>query len=62
MRLYGRIEDIDLYIGGTIEKAVPGSILGPTFQCIVGDQFRRLRMGDRFWYEEPGQPGSFTTG
>ena len=36
--------------------------LGPTFQCIVGDQFRRLRLGDRFWYEEPNQVGSFTLG
>jgi len=59
-RLYGRIEEVDLYIGGTIERPLEGSLLGPTFQCIVGDQFRRLRLGDRFWYEEPNQVGSFT--
>ena len=61
-RLYGRIEEVDLYIGGTIERPLEGSLLGPTFQCIVGDQFRRLRLGDRFWYEEPNQVGSFTRG
>ena len=59
-RLYDRIEDIDLFVGGVVERPSPGSILGPTFQCIVGDQFRRLRLGDRFWYEEPRQSGSFT--
>merc|ERR1711981_1016274 len=59
-RLYGSIEEVDLYIGGTIERPLEGSLLGPTFQCIVGDQFRRLRLGDRFWYEEPNQVGSFT--
>lgn len=59
-RLYGSIEEVDLYIGGTIERPLEGSLLGPTFQCIVGDQFRRLRLGDRYWYEEPNQIGSFT--
>jgi len=59
-RLYRRLEDVDLFIGGISEKAVPGSLLGPTFQCLVGDQFRRIRLGDRFWYEEPNQAGSFT--
>ena len=59
-RLYDRIEDIDVFVGGVVERPSTGSILGPTFQCIVGDQFRRLRLGDRFWYEEPRQSGSFT--
>jgi len=59
-RMYRRIEDVDLYIGAISEKLVEGGTLGPTFQCIVGDQFRRLRLGDRFWYEEPNQVGSFT--
>ena len=49
-----------MFVGGVVERPSPGSILGPTFQCIVGDQFRRLRLGDRFWYEEPRQSGSFT--
>lgn len=52
--VYDNVDDIDLFVGGTFESGHqhdPKSILGPTFSCIVGDQFRRLKEGDRFWYE-----------
>jgi hypothetical protein len=61
-QLYGSLDKVDLFVGGILEKPVPGSLLGPTFQCIIGDQFRRLRLGDRFYYEESGHPGAFTEG
>lgn len=51
-RLYGSPDEVDLFIGGISEKPLPGAVLGPTFVCIVGDQFSRLRRGDRFFYEE----------
>jgi len=49
---YTSVDEVDLWIGGLIEQHVPGSQLGETFQMIVLDQFRRMRDGDRFYFEE----------
>ncbi|XP_046638989.1 peroxidase-like [Daphnia pulicaria] len=58
--LYDSVDDIDLYIGGVSEDKAEGALIGPTFQCIVADQFLRLKRGDRYFYDLGGQPGSFT--
>ena len=49
--VYRHVDDIDLYVGGFLEKAHEDSILGPVFKCIIGDQFARLKKGDRFFYD-----------
>merc|ERR1712079_747853 len=49
--VYLHVDDIDLYVGGFLEKAHEDSILGPVFKCIIGDQFARLKKGDRFFYD-----------
>ncbi|CAL4122234.1 unnamed protein product, partial [Meganyctiphanes norvegica] len=58
-QLYASVDDIDMFVGGMSETSVLGGILGPTFLCIVGDQFARLKKGDRYFYELGGQAGSF---
>ena len=57
--VYENVDDIDLFTGGMAEKPVVGGIVGPTFACIIGQQFLNLRNGDRFWYENGNHPGAF---
>ncbi len=49
--VYSDVSDVDLWIGGLAEDHVPGAMVGETFHAIITDQFRRLRDGDRFWFE-----------
>ncbi|KAG6441696.1 hypothetical protein O3G_MSEX002010 [Manduca sexta] len=59
-QLYECVDDIDLAVGGAMERDVQGSILGHTFHCIVAEQFYRTRIGDRFFYDNGEMPHSFT--
>ena len=58
--MYSSVEDIDLYVGLTLEEPEAGARVGLTNMCIIGDQLARLKNGDRYFYDLSGQPGSFS--
>lgn len=59
---YLHVDDIDCMVGCMLEKPLQGSMVGPTLQCIIGEQFKRWKNGDRFFYTFGNQTGSFTQG
>ncbi|GFX65641.1 peroxidase [Trichonephila clavipes] len=58
--VYQVVDDIDLIPGALAETPVGGSLLGPTYVCLIGRQFKKTRKGDRFWYEMADGVGAFT--
>ncbi|KAL7295694.1 hypothetical protein TKK_0011046 [Trichogramma kaykai] len=58
--VYRKVQEIDLVTGALSEAPVTGSVLGPTFICLLGRTFRNARIGDRYWYENGNTPGAFT--
>ena len=51
MLAYGNVDDLDLWVAALAEDHLPESMVGETLQVVISDQFRRLRDGDRFWFE-----------
>lgn len=58
--LYVSHEDVDLTVGGSLEAHVAGALAGPTFLCILTEQFYRTRVGDRYFFERGDAEVSFT--
>ncbi|XP_015373366.1 PREDICTED: peroxidase-like [Diuraphis noxia] len=58
--LYSCVDDIDFIVGALLEIPAEGSKIGLTSRCIIADNFYRQKIGDRFFYDILGQPGSFT--
>ncbi|CAH1398171.1 unnamed protein product [Nezara viridula] len=58
--LYEHVDDVDFFPGGMSEYPLHGGVIGPTFACIIGNQFSRIRRCDRFWYENDQEFTRFT--
>ena len=50
--IYGNPDNCDLWVCIISEKSLEEAVLGELGATIVGEQFRRIRDGDRFWYEK----------
>lgn len=60
--MYASVYDIDLYIGGITETALPGGFLGLTFSELIAKQFLNFRFNDRFFLDDLSQTVSVTPG
>jgi peroxidase len=47
-KLYGDVRNIDLWPGGILEDPIENSKLGPLFMCIIVNQMKSVRDGDRY--------------
>ncbi|XP_017753123.1 PREDICTED: peroxidase-like isoform X3 [Eufriesea mexicana] len=57
---YAHPDDVDLIIGGMAERPVDDGLLGPTFRCLISEQFARTYRTDRYFYDSVYQPHPFT--
>ncbi|XP_023288072.1 uncharacterized protein LOC105701787 [Orussus abietinus] len=60
-RIYHSVQDVDLLIGGALEVPREGAVVGPTFACLLKEQFAKLRNSDRFWYENDIPPSGLSS-
>ncbi|XP_048253018.1 peroxidasin-like [Haliotis rufescens] len=59
--IYNSVDDIDLYSGGVAEVPFDVAAVGRTYICLIGEQFKKLRDGDRFWFESTDSVTGFTS-
>jgi peroxidase len=57
---YDHVDDIDVYAGSLAETPIPGGVVGPMFGHMIGAQFRDLKSGDRYYFENGGCETVFT--
>ena len=60
-RIYDDPTDIDLFAGGLAENPFMGGVVGATFNCLITEQFQRLKFGDRFFFTSNENPHPFTS-
>lgn len=45
--MYEHLDNVDVWLGGLVEKFLPGARTGPLFACLIGRQMKAVRDGDR---------------
>lgn len=60
--IYESVEDIDLYVGGTLESfaSLDQFIFGETFRCIIISQYKHSMAADVYFYSHESNPYPFT--
>jgi len=53
---------MDLLSRGLLEIPLKGAVFGPTFSCLLANQFSIVKNSDRFWYENDFPPSTFSKG
>ena len=49
--VYDSVHDVDIFVGGVGEFSVSEHVVGKTFGCIIGRQFKDIFDGDRHFYK-----------
>ena len=52
-KVYEKVDDIDAFTGGLSENSISDGLTGPTFSCILGIQFAKLKNADRHFFTHP---------
>lgn len=60
-KVYNSYEEVDFYVGGMLEafEHVGNPFAGPTFGCIIGENYNNVMGGDRYFYSHPENPYPF---
>lgn len=59
-KMYRDYRDVDLFVGGLLEKNVRGGIVGDTFGHIIANQFADLKFGDAYFFNGKDRIRGFT--
>ncbi|XP_037045582.1 peroxidase-like [Bradysia coprophila] len=62
-RMYESFEDVDFYVGGLLESfaSIGNPLAGPTFGCVIGENYNNVMGGDIYFFTHPDNPYPFTT-
>lgn len=61
-KFYNSYEDVEFYVGGLLEafESVGNPFAGPTFGCVIGENYNNVMGGDIYYYSHPENPHPFT--